>query len=171
MKSLFIIFTICLTLLSCKEKTNEIGVVSNQQSDLEVYNFNDFEVFLNQKDDKVYVINFWATWCAPCIKELPHFEAINESYKDQNVEVILVSLDFPNQYEKKLIPFVKKRQLKSRVIALNDTKMNDWIPKVSDAWSGAIPATIIYNKNMRKFYERTFTQEELETELKLFTTL
>ena len=137
---------------------------------LDIYNFNEFESFLTKKDDKTYIINFWATWCAPCIKELPSFEELSEKYKNHNVEVLLVSLDFPKQYEKKLIPFIKDQKLKSKVIALNDTKMNDWIPKISKDWSGAIPATIIYNKDKNQFYERSFNFEELETELKQFIT-
>ena len=58
--------------------------------------------------DKTYVINFWATWCAPCVKELPYFEEVNKEFKDKNTEVILVSLDFPSQIESKLKPYLKK---------------------------------------------------------------
>jgi thiol-disulfide isomerase/thioredoxin len=79
------------------------------EMDLEVYDFNGFKKFLNKKDDKMYVINFWATWCAPCIKELPYFEKINKAYHNQNVEVILVSLDFPHLYDSKLKPFIKEK--------------------------------------------------------------
>ena len=82
-----------------------------------------------------------------------------------NVEVILVSLDFPKQIESKLIPFLKKRELQSEVVVLDDVDSNTWIPKVHEDWSGAIPATIIYNKRKRMFYERSFNYEELELEL------
>ena len=81
---------------------------------------------------------------------------------------ILVSLDFPNLYEKKLKPYIKEKGLKSKVIALNDDDMNTWIPKVSEEWSGAIPATIIYINETRKFYEQSFNYNELETEVKQF---
>lgn len=136
--------------------------------ELVVYDFEGLEPLLNKNDGKTYVINFWATWCAPCIKELPHFEELNQNYSGKNVEVILVSLDFPQQYDKKLMPFIKEKNLKSKVVALNDPDMNSWIPKISETWTGAIPATIIYNRKQRTFYERSFNYDELVTELRKF---
>lgn len=158
-------------IVSCKNDTvnkdDVLEVVSNSEliSDLEIYDYEGLQPFLNRNDDKTYVINFWATWCAPCVKELPYFEKLNANYKDKNVEVVLVSLDFPRHYEKKLKPFIKKHNLQSNVIALDDPDQNKWIPAINKDWSGAIPATIIYNKDERKFYERSFNYEELETEL------
>lgn len=96
------------------------------------------------ENDTTYVINFWATWCKPCIKELPYFEELNATLKNKKAKVVLVSLDFPKQVETQLVPFVEKQQLKSEVIVLLDGKYNDWINKVSPSWSGAIPATYIY---------------------------
>lgn len=130
------------------------------------FNFASFEPYLKQQDNTTYIINFWATWCTPCIKELPYFEKINADYKDRNVKVVLVSMDLPRQAESRLIPFIKKKGLASEVILLDDPDANAWIEKVDPSWSGAIPATLIYNKTTRKFYERSFTYEELETELK-----
>ncbi len=150
--------------LSCKQGADQ-PVASD---DLEVYDYIGLEPLLNKSDDKTYVVNFWATWCAPCIKELPYFERINRDYSEKNVEVLLISLDFPRQYEKKLKPYIKDNNLKSRVVALNDPDMNNWIPKVDDNWTGSIPATIIYNKNNRQFYEKSFTYEELVTEVRKF---
>lgn len=136
--------------------------------DLKIYDYEGFKSYFEKKDGKVRVINFWATWCAPCIKELPYFEKLNKQYKNENVEVILVSLDFPHLYEKKLKPYIINNNLQSEVIALDDPDMNSWIPKVSTEWSGSIPATVIYKNDQRKFYEQSFTYEELETELKQF---
>ncbi|WP_299102857.1 TlpA disulfide reductase family protein [uncultured Winogradskyella sp.] len=145
-----------------------IFVLPVQDEKLEVYDYDGLEPLINQNDDKVHVVNFWATWCGPCIKELPYFEAINEKYDDDNVEVLLVSLDFPKKYDTALKPYIEKHKLKSRVVALNDTDQNRWIPAINENWSGALPATIIYRGNKRQFYEKSFTQEELETELKQF---
>jgi len=175
-KVLFIVFLITACHGKQKEKKNIADVITDNENivseikdfELEIYDFNGFEKFLNKKDDKVYVINFWATWCKPCIKELPYFEALNAKYSNQNVEVILVSLDFPHLYETKLKPFIVKNKIASRVIVLDDVDMDNWIPKVSKTWSGSIPATIIYINDSRKFYERSFNFKELESEVKQF---
>lgn len=180
MKLKVIIVAIFLMTMSCqkKKKTAEVSnetieevvekEVLTNDIQLEVYDFNGFEKFLNKKDSKVYVINFWATWCAPCVKELPYFEKLNSVYNNKNVEVLLVSLDFPHLYEKKLKPFIKERKLTSKVIALDDVDMNTWIPKINKDWSGSIPATIIYKNDTSKFFEQSFTYEELEKEVEQF---
>ena len=121
-----------------------------------------------KQDDQIYVINFWATWCAPCVKELPAFEKLNKEYASKNVSVLLVSLDFPKQIEKKLIPFIARKNLQSKVILLDDINEDVWIKAIDSSWSGAIPATIIYNKDIRKFYEKTFDYKTLEKELQTF---
>lgn len=140
-------------------------LLSNQEKTIPIVDFNGLEHYLNKQNDTTYVINFWATWCAPCVKELPYFEQLNKKYKGEKVKVILVSLDFPKSYEKRLLPFVKKKGLKSDVILLDDPDSNSWIGKVDKNWSGAIPATIIYNKKARRLYEQPFTFEELEAQL------
>lgn len=161
---------------ACKDfkEQKEVGTIEsvlpeqkfNQDIELEIYDFEGFNKFLNRKDEKTYVINFWATWCGPCVKELPYFEKLNAEYKGEGVEVILVSLDFPHVYESKLKPFILKNKLKSKVVVLNDDNENKWINAIDKSWSGSIPATIIYTKNERKFFERSFTFEELEEEVK-----
>jgi thiol-disulfide isomerase/thioredoxin len=176
MKNLLALFVLLLV-VSCKTdqktetaQTEEVNVEATTADDikLEIHDFNGLEPYLTKTDDKTYVVNFWATWCAPCVKELPHFEELNKNYKDKNVEVMLVSLDFPNQYDKKLKPFIKKHDLQSKILVLDDVDQNTWIPKINENWDGAIPVTIIYNKDKREFYDKTFTYAELETELKQF---
>lgn len=131
--------------------------------------FNEFEPWLNRKSDTTYVVNFWATWCKPCVAELPYFETLTENYKDQKVKVVLVSLDFANQLTKKLIPFVEENKLKSDVVALFDGNYDSWIDKVNKEWDGAIPVTLIYNKDTRKFIGKQFHDfEDLDNSLKEF---
>jgi thiol-disulfide isomerase/thioredoxin len=138
-----------------------LSSVSLAQS-IPVMNFQELEPRLHMDDEHTWVINFWATWCAPCVKEMPYFENIGKDYAGKGVKVLLVSLDFANQLEARVIPFVERHGIEAEVILLNDPRANSWIPKVSDKWSGALPATLIYNKNHRSFYEQTFTLEELK---------
>ncbi|WP_027138554.1 TlpA family protein disulfide reductase [Gaetbulibacter saemankumensis] len=165
-------------IVSCKNKTEVklenvsenrlVKHVDEKMPDLEIYDFNGLEKFLNNTDNKVYVVNFWATWCAPCVKELPYFEKLREEYSKDELEVLLVSLDFPHLYDTKLKPFIREHQLKSKVVALDDVDMNTWIPKVDTTWSGSIPATIIYKKGNRKFYEQSFDFDTLKGEVEQF---
>jgi hypothetical protein len=132
---------------------------------LKELDFDQFDTYLHRNTDSIYVVNFWATWCAPCVAELPHFEQLNEKYRDRKVKVLLVNLDFPKHKDSRVIPFIREHGLKSEVIFLNDPNSNVWIDKVSPAWSGAIPYTVIYISTRRAYYEQSFTYEELEKEV------
>ncbi len=116
--------------------------------------FDDFQKAVIKEDDNIYVINFWATWCAPCIKELPHFEKLHAENK--KVKVILVSLDSRKDLEKKLIPFVERKKITAEVLLLSDKDYNSWLSKIDKDWSGAIPATLIIQGKKHLFAEREF---------------
>ncbi|MCZ8091753.1 redoxin domain-containing protein [Flavobacterium sp.] len=141
------------------------------QEKVTVYDtYDDFAKNVLVEDENVYVINFWATWCAPCIKELPYFEKLNAENK--NVKVILVSLDSKKDLDKKLIPFIEKRKLKSKVLLLADKDYNTWLSKVDADWSGAIPATLIISGMKKQFAERDFENfEELNQYVNSFINL
>ena len=134
----------------------------NMKEDIPIVDFEGLEPLLNTRTDTTYVVNFWATWCIPCVRELPVFEDINNKYQDQKVKVVLVSLDFPGQLNSKVIPFLEETGIRSEVILLADPNSNMWIDKVSPDWSGSIPATLIYNKNSRQFFEQSFEFGELD---------
>jgi thiol-disulfide isomerase/thioredoxin len=131
-----------------------------------VKSFVQFEPYLHRESDTLYVVNFWATWCVPCVKELPAFEKIHEKYSDKKVKVLLVSLDMADQVKNRLIPFLQKNNFTSDVVLLDDPHQNQWIDKVDAKWSGAIPFTVVYNKNSRESYERSFRFNELDSIIK-----
>ncbi|MBN1117663.1 MAG: TlpA family protein disulfide reductase [Bacteroidales bacterium] len=130
---------------------------------IDVLKFSELEPMLHKQNDTIYLVNFWASWCVPCVKEMPAIEKIAEEYKDFNFSVLLVSLDFPNQIESRLKPFLSKQNIRSKVILLDDPDFNKWIDKVNPNWSGAIPASLIYGKDFRDFYEQSFSYEELKS--------
>lgn len=152
----YISIIVLLLLFSCNNPTKDT---------IEVVDFDGLYGKIDLSVDKTYVINFWATWCSPCVKELPYFEEVNKQSLDKNTEVILVSLDFPSQIETKLKPYLKRNKIKSKVILLDDSKMNTWVPKVSEQWDGGIPATLIVNSSIYNFYPKPFEKEELFTEI------
>lgn len=119
--------------------------------------------YLNSTSDTTYIINFWATWCKPCIEELPYFEALTQQYANKPVKVILVSMDFVKDLEKKVVPFVTRKKLQSTVFLLDEPDQDFLINAIEPKWSGAIPATIILNNahQQRLFIEKPVTPEML----------
>ncbi len=109
--------------------------------------------FLRNQDETVYIINFWATWCAPCVRELPDFERITAEYPESEIKVVLVSLDKIKDKTTKLLPFLRQNQIISEVIHMESKKSHIWIDKFAPQWSGAIPATIIKYKDRKAFHE------------------
>jgi thiol-disulfide isomerase/thioredoxin len=136
-----------------------ITLVSGQVA---VMDFEQLKAKLETESDSVYVVNFWATWCVPCVKELPEFEKINANYSRHKVRVLLISLDNPGHIQSRVSPFIEKHGLNSEIILLDDPRSNNWIPRVDASWSGSIPATLVFTKDSRSFYEKVFTYEELE---------
>ncbi len=150
-------------------KSTDITLPGHAVSDIRVVNFEELEQYLAEFGDKTLIINFWATWCVPCVAELPFFEEATAKYNAEDVVVILVSLDFTNQIESRLVPFIEEHNIRSNVILLDDPDANSWIDKVSPEWSGAIPATVIKRGSKEEFYEKSFHSfEELQQIIKPF---
>ena len=116
--------------------------------------------------DSTYVVDFWATWCAPCIKELPHFEKLAADYKSDKLKVLLVSVDFKSKLNSNVFPFVKRKNLKNEVFLLNESSPQEYIDRIDPSWSGSIPATLFIKGDTRKFVESEFTYEQLLSEYK-----
>ena len=147
-----------LLLFACSKSVHKDNEITQKT-------FNQFISSIDLSNNQTYVVNFWATWCSPCIKELPHFEYINKNYNERLIKVVLVSLDLPNHFNSKLVPFVKKNNITSDVIHLTDINLNEWMPKISKEWEGGIPATLIINNNFQKFYPKQIEKDELIYEI------
>ncbi|MEM7109196.1 MAG: TlpA family protein disulfide reductase [Bacteroidota bacterium] len=135
---------------------------SKAQNDADIIKFDRLDQLIKESGERIKVINFWATWCGPCIKELPYFEAARKNYADK-ISVHLVSLDFADQIAK-VNKFVERKGMKSSIYLLDEIDYNSWIDKVDKNWSGAIPATLVINEKTgeRKFVESELTDDELK---------
>ncbi|MBF4515611.1 redoxin domain-containing protein [Flavobacterium sp. ANB] len=137
-----------------------------QSQKVKLINVDQLQERIKNGKDSTYVVNFWATWCAPCIKELPNFEKLGAEYKSQKVAVLLVSVDFKSKLASNVVPFVKRKNLKNEVFLLNESNPQEYIDRIDPSWSGSIPATIFIKNDKRKFIESELTYEQLLTEYK-----
>ena len=127
----------------------------------------ELEARAESNPDTLYIYNFWATWCRPCVEEMPHFDQVSQDYAAKAVKVVFVSLDLPSQYEVKLTQFLKKRKFHAEALWLDEPSIQTKIDLVSSEWTGAIPATLFIRKGagLRKFHEGDFTLESLRKEV------
>jgi thiol-disulfide isomerase/thioredoxin len=118
---------------------------------------------IQAEKDRIQVVNFWATWCAPCLKELPLFEKLNAERSDIRVRLVSLDLDLDPNPEK-VRNFVVRKKIKSEVIILDEKNPNEWIERIDKSWSGALPATLVINNKTgkRKFVEKELHPGELE---------
>ena len=148
-----------------KRKMSESSTISHIDRKVPVINFDKLESIIQQKDNRLYVVNFWATWCKPCVMELPEFMEVNKAYRNNpNFKMILVSMDLSKEVDSAVRPFILKHKIEADVYLLDDNKrMNQWIPAVDAKWSGAIPATVLYRNGVKlEFRESKLTKSELE---------
>ncbi|MBE7174648.1 MAG: redoxin domain-containing protein, partial [Williamsia sp.] len=103
-----------------------LSPVSVRSQSVPVIKFDQLEQLVSRSTDTLYVVNFWATWCAPCVKELPQFEALNRARADRKIKVMLVSMDARKTLATKAIPFIRTRKVKSQVVLLDETDLNTW---------------------------------------------
>lgn len=113
------------------------------------------------------LVNFWATWCMPCIEEIPYFQEEAARHESDSLTLLLVSLDFEKQYPAAISSFIAKRKFTAPVLWLNETDADYFCPKIDKAWSGSIPASLFINNKTgyRKFFEQQLSEEELKKEI------
>lgn len=140
-------------------------ITYSANAQVKLLTLDDLDKRIAQGKDTTYVINFWATWCSPCVAELPNFEKLRSENIKNPLKVLLISLDFKSKLQKAVIPFVVKNNIKAEVFILDEPDQQQYIERIDTKWSGAIPATLFVNKKFRRFYEKEFSEIELKNTL------
>lgn len=118
--------------------------------------------------DSILIINFWATFCKPCVEEIPDLIKFANKYKKQKASLYLVSLDLEDYYPKKIKKFVSKKKYATKIAWLNESNADYFCPLIDSSWSGGIPATLFINNKTgyKKFYEKQLSATEIEVAIK-----
>lgn len=118
--------------------------------------YDDLSTLLNRHEETTLVVNFWATYCAPCVQEIPFLDSLQQKYAGRRLKVVLVNLDFRHQLKQRLEPFLEKHHLSSKVVVLADQDADSWIPKVSPDWDGGLPFTLLLKEGKKIPHQQEF---------------
>jgi thiol-disulfide isomerase/thioredoxin len=155
MKRLIVVLLIC------------VHVFTARSQEIKKLKITELEAYIHSCDHPL-IVNFWATFCAPCVAEIPHFQNIAGKYKDRKLELLLVSLDLPDDYPVKIAAFARKQKFSAPLAWLNETDADYFCPKIDKSWSGAIPSTLFINNETKyhRFFEQALTGEQFEENIK-----
>ena len=144
-----------------------LSVTNIQAQEIKKMKITELETYIRQSDHPL-IVNFWATFCVPCVKEIPAFQSAAEK---KGVELLLVSLDLPKYYPEKISAFAKEKNFTAGIAWLNETNADYFCPKIDKKWSGGIPSTLFVNNKTkyRRFFERELTATEVEDNIKAMT--
>jgi thiol-disulfide isomerase/thioredoxin len=115
------------------------------------------------------IVIFWATFCVPCLEEIPYFQEKAEQYKAKNLSLVFVSLDMKEAYPAKVNDMAKRLRLVYPVVWLNETNADYFCPRVDTSWSGGMPSSLFVNNatGYHKFFEQPLSKDELEKQIQL----
>jgi len=138
-----------------------------QQGQVRKWKITDLEAYIARADHPV-IVNFWATFCVPCNKEIPYFQSTAAKYQQQGVELILVSLDLPDYYPGRIATFAGKQGYHATLAWLNETDADYFCPRVDKRWTGGIPSSLFINNKIhyRRFYDRQLTEPQVGLAIK-----
>jgi len=131
-----------LTFLITREITPQISVQTADEQQI--------SKIISERGGKFLLLNLWATWCAPCREEFPDLQKLHESYLEKGLEVIGLSVDYPDETESKIKPFLKKAGSTFPVFVQDVNNDEKLINMIDPEWNGAVPLTVIYDANGNK---------------------
>lgn len=160
MRNAIILFVV-FVFFGCNNDSQSSLPLVNYNSEIELFeNFADLSSKFYNGSDTTYLVNFWATSCPPCIKEMPLLMKVATDSQKNKVKVLLVSLDLAKDLENRVIPFVNNHQITPEVVLLGDQNYSNWTEKIDSTWYGALPATLIVKGHVKDFSFGAFQNSE-----------
>ena len=141
MKIIFLAFL--LIIFSFFYSENNVFAQSNEANVKIIYT-EDLNGIIKNNNSPL-LINVWATWCMPCREEFPDLVKISNNFKDK-IRVVGISVDDSEDLDSKVIPFIKNQKADFEIYLLKFVEPEDFINLLNKKWSGAIPATFVYDK-------------------------
>ena len=173
-----LVFPIIIIIGCNGHESNESAVNKNvttekKSASVKVINDTDLAGIIKNRNGKILFLNLWATWCEPCVEEFPDIVKLDENYKYKNVEVIAVSVDLPSDVSDKVIPFLKNQDAKFKVYVAEEKSSEKIIELLNSEWSGAVPASFIYDESgkQKKFLLGLQTYNEMVSGIESIKTL
>lgn len=144
-----------------------VSFIANAQK-IPSWKIADVAAIADRKSDSVYVINFWATYCKPCIGEIPYLQSIVKKYSRLKVKLLLVSMDLPSFYPHKIKKFTKENNYTADIVWLDESDPNHFCPVIDKQWMATMPATLFVNQatGYKKFVNSSISEEQFEKELR-----
>lgn len=177
MKKLFVLFILSIFLTHCENEKKETNTNAKHSTrseeilkEIPVYEtFSDLAPLFQNESDTTYIVNFWATTCPPCLREMPYFAELERVYETDKMRVILVSLDLKEHLNLRVLPYMKKHNIKPKVVLLADQNYSAWTDEIDTSWYGALPATLILSNERKKFSFGAYESfDDLEQEVNPF---
>ena len=140
------IYALLTAFIACSPQSAEVNDIVEV-----ITEYSELEEMLLKEPDKTWVVNFWATTCPPCLKEMPHFRELEREFVNADLKVLLVSLDLERHLDQRVYPFIQKHDITPQVVLLADQNYSAWTDEIDPSWFGALPATLILCEGKRKF--------------------
>jgi thiol-disulfide isomerase/thioredoxin len=167
-KSLFSLILFTAGLMAASSPARAQTTPPRRAQEIRRFTLTELEEYIRQCDHPL-IVNFWATYCAPCLKEIPYLQSTVQQYKDQAVELLLVSLDPSRWYPARITAFAQKTNIVAGLAWLDETNAGYFCPRIDKKWSGGIPASLFINNktHFRQFFDRQLTDRQVEQQIRL----
>lgn len=135
--------------------------VSHSQAVIPI-NENGLDSLLANRNGNILLLNIWATWCEPCREEFPDLVKLSHAYKGKKLEIVTISVDYPDESDEKIIPFIDSLHVPFKVLVADFSSQDSFIHKFDKEWTGAVPVTFLFDTKGKQesvlFGKQTYRQ-------------